>query len=92
VQDDFERWFVGDLEAARPSPREAPAANRRCTIRVVHDSGDVVLVYEPELNLEKRELVFESESGCRRVSDFPNDWRRLGDAELLALTRVPADL
>lgn len=48
------------------------------------------LVYElPPLTYDRRSttsLVFESDNFIRRVRDFPADWRKLSDDELLALS------
>jgi hypothetical protein len=47
-------------------------------------------VYElPPLTYDRRSttsLVFESDNFIRRVRDFPADWRKLSDDELLALS------
>ena len=34
----------------------------------------------------RRSLVFESEATIRRLRNFPDDWRALADADLVALS------
>lgn len=53
-------------------------------------SQGVVLVYELEpmvVNAGPRLLVFESVKSVKQVELFPDDWRRLADDDLIALSR-----
>jgi hypothetical protein len=57
-------------------------------MRVLIDpNGGMVLVYEsePAVNAGPRTLVFESGEGRYRLDQYPSDWRRMGDRELLSL-------
>ena len=57
-------------------------------MRVLKESGgDMVLVYEaePATTAEPRCLMFESSKGRFRLDQYPQEWRRMGDRELLAL-------
>ena len=66
--------------------RHAQASARRLVI-----DGARWLVYElPPFQFDRRAspaLVFDSESGVRRLQEFPPNWRSLSDDELVALTR-----
>lgn len=56
-------------------------------------SQGVVLVYELEpmvVNAGPRLLVFESVKSVTQVENFPDDWRRLSDDELIAISRRQA--
>lgn len=61
------------------------AAGVRCSIRMVRRPDEVVLVYEPEETLGKRELVFETPQSVVRIEGFPVEWRTLSDDELMQL-------
>ena len=55
-------------------------------------SQGVVLVYELEpmvVNAGPRLLVFESVKKVTQVEQFPDDWRRLSDDDLIAISRRP---
>lgn len=60
-------------------------------MKVLHRSSQgTVLVYELEptiVNEGPRLLVFESMKTTARLEHFPDDWRKLGDDELIALSR-----
>ncbi|HKW49646.1 MAG TPA: hypothetical protein VJN70_19470 [Gemmatimonadaceae bacterium] len=61
---------------------------QRSARRVTRD-GMLWLVYEFLSEFDRRQtpsLVFESEAAVRRVRNYPNNWRTLNDAELLALS------
>jgi hypothetical protein len=53
-------------------------------MRIVRDGGDMVLVYQAEGG-DAPALVFESTGRSVSLVHFPQDWRRLNDAELLSL-------
>ena len=72
--------------AVRREPADGlPIGGSRCAIRVVQNGSDFVMVYEPESRGTTPQLVFEDNSGIKRLSRFPTTWRRLSDAELLRL-------
>jgi hypothetical protein len=82
-------WEVG-VQRPSGSIGSVPArssGSRRCTMRVLKDGNDMVLVYEaePAVNAGPRSLVFESSKGRFRLDTYPPEWRRMGDRELLAL-------
>ena len=57
-------------------------------MRVLKDVGEgMVLVYEaePDVIAGPRTLVFESGKGRYRLDQYPPEWRRMGDRELLSL-------
>ena len=56
-------------------------------------SQGVVLVYELEpmvVNAGPRLLVFESVKSVQQFEHFPDDWRRLSDDDLIAISKRPA--
>ena len=64
---------------------------RRTKMRVLHrKSQGIVAVYEqdPTLDDTTRSLVFESPVKCTRLSQFPAEWQRMSDDELIALQRA----
>jgi hypothetical protein len=53
-------------------------------------SQGMVLVYELEptiVNAGPRLLVFESVKAVKQLERFPDDWRKMSDDELIALSR-----
>ena len=60
-------------------------------MKVLHrKSQGMVLVYELEptiVNAGPRLLVFESVKATKQLEKFPDDWRKLSDDELIALSR-----
>jgi hypothetical protein len=61
--------------------------DRRNRSRVVTDEeGHVWRVREVSFSDTAPSLIFESESGFRRVRNFPTDWQLLGDVELYELS------
>ena len=81
-----------ELERTRSSESRtrAPALSSRCVMRVVNDANlGTVLVYEPEVKDQAPALVFENDAFFLRVFDYPRDWRKLPDRELMALSDVP---
>ena len=69
----------------------ASVGNRRTAMKVLQrKSQGVVLVYELEpmvVNAGPRLLCFESVKTTRQIEQFPDDWRRLADDDLIALSR-----
>ena len=64
-------------------------ASQRYAMRVIHEDGrGVVLVYETGLTSSAngpRSLVFEWANASAELAQFPADWRKMEDEELLAL-------
>jgi hypothetical protein len=62
-------------------------------MKVLHrKSQGMVLVYELEptiVNAGPRLLVFETVKVTKQIEEFPDDWRKLSDDELIALSRPP---
>ena len=71
----------------------ASVGNRRTAMKVLHrKSQGMVLVYELEptiVNAGPRLLVFESVKATKQIETFPDDWRKLADDDLIALSRPP---
>jgi hypothetical protein len=77
--------------------REIPAlpapdlGKRRTQMRVLHrKSQGIVAVYEQDpIAVEKgaRTLVFETPASCTKVAQFPSEWQRLSDDELVRIQR-----
>lgn len=66
------------------------ALSARCVMRVLTDPAlGTVIVYEPEVKHAdgRRALVFENDAFFQKVYAYPDDWRRMPDAELLTLMR-----
>jgi hypothetical protein len=64
---------------------------RRTKMRVLHRrSQGIVAVYEqdPTVDDTTPKLVFESPAKCTRVTQYPAEWQRLSDDELVALQRA----
>lgn len=80
-------------EIAAPSARPT-LGTRRTAMRVMHrKSQGIVAVYEQDPTANEagtRTLVFESATSCARVVNFPAEWHRLSDDELVALRRAQA--
>lgn len=78
-------------EMIAPRPRET-MGSRRTAMRVMHrKSQGIVAVYEQDptaSNAGTRTLVFESASQCTRVTNFPPEWHRLSEDDLVALKRA----
>jgi hypothetical protein len=78
---------------AVPSTRSTLGA-RRTKMRVLHrKSQGIVAVYEqdPTLDDAAPTLVFESPVKCTRLSQFPAEWQRMSDDELVSLQRSVAN-
>jgi hypothetical protein len=75
------------------SATRASVGNRRTAMKVLHrKSQGMVLVYELEptvVNAGPRLLVFESVKTVKQLERYPDDWRKLSDDELIALSRPP---
>ncbi|HJQ22209.1 MAG TPA: hypothetical protein VJ867_17865 [Gemmatimonadaceae bacterium] len=81
---------VPSPEAAPVAPRTTRASlgNRRVAMRVVRTPPHgMVLVYEadPVPGEPRSSLIFETGGSQTRLAEFPSEWRRLSDADLLAL-------
>lgn len=80
-------------ELRAPSARSTLGA-RRTKMRVLHrKSQGIVAVYEQDPTADEvgaRTLVFESPAKCVRLSQFPAEWQRLSDDELVAIQRAAA--
>ena len=61
--------------------------SRRCAMRVIQNGRELIAVYvvEPAQLGQPRALVFETPRVCTRLTDFPDDWNRLSQNDLLAL-------
>lgn len=74
-------------------PARASLGNRRVAMRLIrHPDQGMVLVYEREpsfTDTSPRTLIFESGTSCTRLFQYPSEWRRLSDEELLALPSRP---
>lgn len=85
------------MEQDRIVPEPTPAqrktiGGRRTAMRILNlpHSAGIVAVYEQEPAPDEpdvRVLVFESADFNRRISEFPQDWFKLTDAQLDALSR-----
>jgi len=80
-------------EMAAPGHRTL-SGTRRTAMRVMHrKSVGIMAVYEQDpvaAEAGTRMLVFESPSRCTRVANFPAEWQRLSDEELVAIRRASA--
>ena len=68
--------------------RRTAALSARCVMRVLTDPDmGTVIVYEPEVKQADgaRTLVFENDAFFQKLYRYPEDWRKLPDAELLQL-------
>lgn len=72
----------------------ASVGNRRTAMKVLQrKSQGVVLVYELEpmvVNAGPRLLVFETVKATKQTEEFPDDWRRLSDDDLIAISKRSA--
>ena len=75
----------------KPKSRET-IGGRRAAMRVVQAGMRMVIVYEhePTANASARTLVFEAPDSIVRLTNYPADWRKLKDDELLALPKSQA--
>jgi hypothetical protein len=73
------------------STTRASVGNRRTAMKVLQrKSQGVVLVYELEpmvVGSGPRILCFESIKSLKQVEQFPDDWRRLSDEDLIAIQK-----
>ena len=76
------------------APGRKTLGTRRTAMRVMHrQSVGIMAVYEQDPTVAEpgtRMLVFESPSLCTRVVNFPAEWQRLSDEELVAIRRASA--
>ncbi len=74
-----------DVDALELEKARAPS--RRVAMRVIQNGHLMIAVYEadPTQAGAPRTLVFETPTSWIRVNDFPLDWHRLSDDELLSL-------
>ena len=76
----------------KPKSRQT-IGGRRAAMRVVQAAGRPIVVYEQDpiaTDAGPRELVFESGDSIVRLADYPADWRKMKDDELLALPKLQA--
>jgi len=76
----------------KPKSRET-VGGRRAAMRVVQAGARMMIVYEQEpiaADQGPRTLVFESGDSIVRLTQYPADWRKLPDDQLLALPRAQA--
>ena len=76
----------------KPKSRET-IGGRRAAMRVVQAGTRMVVVYEQDpmsLDQGSRTLVFESGDSIVRLAQYPADWRKMKDDELLALRKAQA--
>ena len=76
----------------KPKSRET-IGGRRAAMRVVQAGSRMVVVYEQEPSATDpgpRTLVFESGDSITRLTQYPADWRKLRDDELLGLPKSQA--
>jgi len=81
--------------AAKPRPSTvSQAGSRRAAMRVVQDGDSVMLVYEFETGMLAEgppTLVFERTGARRELTQFPVDWRRMSDSQLVELIQAARD-
>jgi hypothetical protein len=76
----------------KPKSRET-VGGRRAAMRVVQAGMRMVVVYEQDpvvVDGGPRTLVFESGESIIRLTQYPADWRKLKDDELLELPKSQA--
>jgi hypothetical protein len=76
----------------KPKSRET-IGGRRAAMRVVQAGSRLVVVYEQDplaTDAGPRELVFESGDSIVRLAQYPADWRKMKDEDLLALPKLQA--
>jgi hypothetical protein len=87
--DHEEGWTMQQQEGAAGSrPQAQTLGARRAAMRVVQDADTIVLVYEFEpamLSGDAPTLVFERAGSRRELAQYPVDWRRMSDAQLMTL-------
>ena len=82
-----------ELDRPRRSTISA-AGSRRAAMRVVQDGDSMMLVYEFETGMLAEgppTLVFERTGARRELTEFPVDWRRMSDTQLVALLDAAHD-
>lgn len=76
----------------KPKSRET-IGGRRAAMRVVQAGSRMIIVYEQDpiaSDSGSRTLVFESGDSITRLANYPADWRKLKDDELLSLPKSQA--
>jgi hypothetical protein len=75
----------------KPKSRET-IGGRRAAMRVLQAGMRMVIVYEqePSATDQTRALVFESGDSIVRLTQYPADWRKLPDDQLLTLPKAQA--
>jgi hypothetical protein len=76
----------------KPKSRET-IGGRRAAMRVVQAGSRMMIVYEQLLTASEdgpRMLVFESGDSIVRLTQYPAEWRKLPDDQLLALPKAQA--
>ena len=76
----------------KPKSRET-VGGRRAAMRVVQAGTRMVVIYEQEpiaSDPDARTLVFESGDSIIRLTQYPADWRKLRDEDLLELPKSQA--
>jgi len=76
----------------KPKSRET-IGGRRAAMRVVQAGTRMVVVYEQDpipSDPGPRTLVFESGDSLVRLVQYPADWRKMRDEDLLALPKAQA--
>ena len=71
----------------KPKSRET-IGGRRAAMRVVQVGARMVIVYEQDPTASDsgpRTLVFESGDSIVRLEEYPAEWRKMADSDLLAL-------
>ena len=74
----------------KPKSRET-VGGRRAAMRVVTAGSRMVIVYEQDPTASDtgpRMLVFESGDSIVRLAEYPAEWRKMRDEELLALPKT----
>lgn len=84
----------GDAGSGNSGGARSTQGSRRTAMRLMQrKSQGLVAVYEqdPETSGDAvPHLVFESRAQCTQVSQFPKEWHRLSDDELVAIQRHSA--
>jgi hypothetical protein len=76
----------------KPKSRET-VGGRRAAMRVVQAGTRMVVIYEQEPTAsdpDSRTLVFESGDSIIRLTQYPADWRKMRDEDLLELPKSQA--
>jgi hypothetical protein len=77
---------MSPVEQSMHSAFHGAARPERATRVVVDEEGHLWRVREVRFADASPSLIFESESGFRRVREYPTNWSSLSDAELYELS------